>query len=94
MKSQINVFIFRRDLRVQDNLALKQLLEKYPKIPTALIFILFNTGLPFLTIKTRDIEVDEKSPASACVAVIVVEPPPTIVTVFPDMVATAVLELE
>ena len=41
MKSQINVFIFRRDLRVQDNLALKQLLEKYPKIPTALIFI-FN----------------------------------------------------
>lgn len=41
MKSDINVFIHRRDLRIEDNTALNKLVSIYPKIPVMHIFI-FN----------------------------------------------------
>lgn len=39
MKERVNVFIFRRDLRCQDNLALMSLASTYPNIPILPIFI-------------------------------------------------------
>ena len=41
MKSEVNVFIYRRDYRIIDNLALNKLVDKYPNTPILHIFI-FN----------------------------------------------------
>lgn len=41
MKPVVNLFIFRRDLRIQDNLALEELYKQAPSTPILLLFI-FN----------------------------------------------------
>ena len=45
VKSKVNIFIFRRDLRIQDNTSLNKLIESDPEVPILFIFIFSPTQI-------------------------------------------------
>lgn len=63
MKDKVNVFIFRRDLRVTDNTSLHAVSQKYPDIPILPIFI-FNP---------KQIEPDANAYYNGCIVAFMLE---------------------